>query len=424
MNITKMTKNSNRFLIHFLSDSMFIQVMNVGGVFMTSLILMIGANEKHIGIMAAIPWLTNALQVFSVYIYKKLNSRKKVVLNSYYVQFGILILMFSSVFLLSGQLQMILFLIPYSIAYIMRAIRGGGLLEWNNFYVPEETSGRYYSTRNLLANILGIMLMLLIGWLLDIFNGPIPYLIILAFFFIIVVVGLLALNKVEDRKDGLKTLELNLKDIFTKPFADKKFINYVGFIILWNFANLISYPYCTFYSVEYLNLSYSFVGTVMGVTCGAKILIARFWGISGDKYGWKKVIMVTGCGYALSSFFWFFIGEGSTYFYIFIRLFNGLFMIGINIAIFNLKFKMTNGENRLIYLGFQETVVGIFSFIAPNLSSLFVGFMKTVLSTSGPNPFQIMFVISGCLQLLSIYYIINVLFKEESNNKVVEKGAA
>ena len=91
---------AGKFRKYFITSAVGMSFINsiygVGGIFMTSYLLFLGATAGQIGFLAAIPNLTNVIQVFSILIYRKYKSRKKVLivlrLLQYAFLFGIVVI--------------------------------------------------------------------------------------------------------------------------------------------------------------------------------------------------------------------------------------------------------------------------------------------------------------------------------------------
>ena len=91
-----------------------------------------------------------------------------------------------------------------------------------------------------------------------------------------------------------------------------------------------------------------------------------------------------------------------------------------DIAIFNLNMDLSSSKYRLLFLGFNGTLTAIFSFIGPNLASFLMGQLKdSTIHIFGwlVNGYQIVFWISGILQIIVIYLFIQYLIKAKLGEK-------
>ena len=60
-------------------------IVFTGGAFLTGLALMLGANDFEIGLLAAIPFLSQAAQLFSAYLIDRTGDRKPLVVWSLFI---------------------------------------------------------------------------------------------------------------------------------------------------------------------------------------------------------------------------------------------------------------------------------------------------------------------------------------------------
>lgn len=403
------------FMVSFGCTAFFNNIIAASTLFMTSYALFLGASNVHIGILAAIPSLTATFQVFSAFLFIKFKSRKRLVcwltaLQYIFFYFIILIPKIST-----GQYQIYLLLFAFFSGFILRSLIGGGLLEWNNFFVPAAVKGSYFSTRNILNNATYIVMSLIVGNILDKYDGKyIGYFVILGITLMFSIIEIVSLLKIDDYSEDLAEKPMiKFQEIFTLPLKDRRYMSYVYFAVWWGFAVSLASPYFTVYSVKYLDLKYSYIAIIGSVTGFLKILVARLWGTTGDRKGWRNIVLFAGSGYALTNMVWFFVNAHTTFLYPFIIVSNGIFMIGINIAIFNLNLELSSEEHRIIYLGFNTMIGGIFAFIGPLISAWVINALKNSrisLMFLQINGYQIMFLVSSLLLLLGILYIFRVAF--------------
>lgn len=160
------------------------------------------------------------------------------------------------------------------------------------------------------------------------------------------------------------------------------------------------------YAISHLQLSYSYIALVSSITAVIKLLLAKPWGAGVDHYGWKKIMGYTGMGFALTHFFlWLFISlETNVIYFIFILL-NGIFMIGLNIAKFNINLKLTDHKYRLSYMAVNAAIMAVFSFVSTNISTMIIRGINHEWTLWSMDIFQILFAIAGLLYLMAILYI-------------------
>ncbi|MBN2852043.1 MAG: MFS transporter [Clostridia bacterium] len=404
----KAKKNRRLFLLSSFSTSFYNNMLGTGSILMTSYLIYLGATAKDIGILAAIPSLTNVLQVFSVKLYERAKSRKKVVILLTVLQYIFFYLIIVVPKIVTGKYQMIILIGCFLFGNLFIAARGSGVLEWNNFFVPNEIKGKYYSNKNLLGNLVYIIISLIVGKILDSYDSNYQTYLILflitMFFTAIEITGYLKVN--DYKEDLINKPKTSLKQLFTQPLLNRHYRYFMLFSLAWNFARSMATPYYTFYSKTVLTLDYTYIALIGSITCLIKIFVANPFGSAGDKKGWRKLLLFAGMLFALTNIGWGFINNETVFLYPAVIILNGIFMIGTNITIFNLNIELTDDQNRLLFFGFNASITAVFSFIGPNIAYYLMDRMKEVnmsLFNLQINGYQLVFFISGILQGIFIY---------------------
>ncbi|HPQ46309.1 MAG TPA: hypothetical protein PLP30_02990, partial [Clostridia bacterium] len=159
------------FITSAVGLSFVTSIYGVGGIFMTSYLLFLGATAGQIGFLAAIPELTNVIQIFSIMVYRKYKSRKKVLIVlrilQYIFMYGIMVVPR----IITGELQFLVIAACFFFGHVFRAVAGSGAIDWNNMFVPPEIKGRHFSKRNLIGNASYIVISLTLGAILDSYGG-------------------------------------------------------------------------------------------------------------------------------------------------------------------------------------------------------------------------------------------------------------
>ncbi len=389
---------------------------------MTSYLLFLGATAKDIGLLAAIPSLLNILMIFAIKFYERAKSRKKVIVTFTILQYLFFYLIMIIPKIATGRYQITLLIGCFLFGNLFRALKGSGVVEWTNFYVPSSIKGKYFSNRNLLGNLVYIIVSLSVGKILDSYSSDYKiYVILFLITLVFSVVQIIGYLKVDDYTADFEIKpKTKFKDMFTLPLKHKAYRYFMLFSLSWNFARSLAAPYYTFYSKTVLTLDYTYIALIGSITCLLKIFVANPFGTLGDQKGWRNVLLYAGVLFALTNIAWGFVNPSTANMYPAVIIANGIFMIGTNIAIFNLNMDLSSSKYRLLFLGFNGTLTAIFSFIGPNLASFLMGQLKdTTIIIFGwlVNGYQIVFWISGILQIIVIYLFIQYLIKAKLGEK-------
>jgi len=290
---------------------------------------------------------------------------------------------------------------------MFRALAGSGAIDWNNMFVPPEIKGRHFSKRNLIGNASYIIISLTLGRILDAFgNSYNTYLSIILVTIVFIILELVMYVKIDDYTVDFENAKpIDFKKIFSSPLKHGPYRAFMIFSLSWMFSLGLASPYFMYYSKTVLLLDYTYIAILGSIVAFIKIFAAGIWGGRGDKKGWRKVLAFSGFLYAGANMLWAFTSPESLFLYPVVILSRGIFMIGANITVFNLNFELSPDEDKLMYFGFRAAIVGLFAFIAPNISSfVFKLFEGIELSVMGfpLTGYQIIFFISALGQFVAI----------------------
>jgi len=405
------SKEAGKFRKYFITSAVGLSFANsfygAGGLFMTSYLLYLNATAGQIGFLAALPNLTNIIQVFSILIYRKFKTRKKVLISLRILQYIFLFGIILVPRFITGQFQFQVIAACFFFGNMFRALAGSGAIDWNNMFVPPEIKGRHFSKRNLIGNASYIIISLTLGRILDAFgNSYNTYLSIILVTIVFIILELVMYVKINDYTVDFENAKpIDFKKIFSRPLKHGPYRAFMIFSLCWMFSLSLASPYFMYYSKTVLLLDYTYIAILGSIVAFIKIFAAGIWGGRGDKNGWRKVLAFSGFLYAGANMLWAFTSPESLFLYPVVILSRGIFMIGANITVFTLNFELSPDEDKLMYFGFRAAIVGLFAFIAPNISSfVFKLFEGIELSVMGfpLTGYQIIFFISALGQFVAI----------------------
>jgi hypothetical protein len=405
------SRKAGRFRKYFITSVVGLSLNNtmfgVGGIFMTSYLVYLGVTAPQIGFLAAIPNLTNVIQVFAILLYRKFKTRKWVILGLRVFKYFFLYSIIVVPRLVTGEFQFMLVAACYFFGHLFRAMAGGGVIDWNGMFVPPEIKGRHFSKRNLIGNASYIIVSMTLGRIFDSMEQAYSvYLIILGITLVFALLELVMYLFIDDYRVDLEEAKpVQFKKMITQPLKNPGYRAFMMFSLSWMFARLLAAPYFTYYSKTVLMLDYTYIALMGSIVAFLKIIASRIWGGIGDKKGWRKIMALSGYVYAGANLLWAFTNEKTLFLYPVVILLTGIFMIGANITVFNLNFELSPDGDRILFFGFRASIVGIFAFIAPNLA----GWVVDMLSSADMailgfpiNGYQIVFFASAVLQFVAV----------------------
>jgi len=138
----------------------------------------------------------------------------------------------------------------------------------------------------------------------------------------------------------------------------------------------------------------------------------KIWGPISDRLGNKPVIIVSGLILAAIPLLWIVALPKNYYMPIMTaHLLTGAFMAGASLSQFNILIKLSPQEGRSVYLALFAAITGMIGGIAPIiggwLSKIFENLYFTVFAYEISN-LHLIFLISGTLQALTLFFILKV----------------
>ncbi|MDR0930019.1 MAG: MFS transporter [Oscillospiraceae bacterium] len=265
----------------------------------TGYLRLLGADELTMGIIAAIPVAASTLQILASYILEKWCARRAL-----FLYFG----------LFSRLSWVVIGLIPYIIPMDAQALRlmalmvllalssGSGAFINVGFYslmgdlVPLRIRGRYFSARQAVSLLMGILTGLFISLLMDSNEGFFGYTLVLIIAGIFGTLDICCfffmkwpqMQRPKGKGEGFFTM---LRGVLT----DKGYMRVVGYFVLWFFSVNIMGPFTNVYFLEQVQMSYTEITVINQIIPNiATVLVIGWWGRQMDGYGNQPVMQTVG----------------------------------------------------------------------------------------------------------------------------------
>ncbi len=361
------------------------------GVFLVAFALALQAPNTVIGILAAVPYIAQLLQVPSVYLVERFRNRR---LINFVTTLGsrITILLMALIpFVMVGNLSVIALLVLVGTQAAFVAI---GSPSWNSLLhdiVPQDKLGAFFSHRMALQAVIAVVITLLGGYFVGQWIALSPSSSVYAYstlFFISFVVGLLSVYFITVIPEPQMTAvekRTGFSDLLASPYRDDNFRNLMIFSAIWTFSTSLAGPFFTVYLLVQLQLQLPVATTVAAITQVMSILFFRFWGRLADRYTNKSVLLVAVPLFMIGTALWIFTVPSTQPGYEFITIpllvlihvLTGVSSAGVNLTTNNIGLKLAPRGKATSYLaakGIMVAIAGAFaSVIGGLLADVFSG---------------------------------------------------
>lgn len=352
------------------------------GIVLAAFALYLGASNSVIGLLAALPFLTQLVQAPAVPLIEKLRRRRVIaVTGAFLARLALPVLAFIA-------------LVPDSawalpgLVILQLALGGLGAVSscaWNSWIrdlIPEDRLGRFTARRTTLATGVTLATTVIAGVALDRVPRDDRGLVFAVFYasaFVIGLVSVYALARTPEPPMPPPAPGANLMRLLRAPLRDENFRRLILFLAAWQFAVNFASPFFTVYFVSQLRYTVSFVITLSVISQVANILVLGSWGRLSDRFANKSVLAVAAPAYilciaatALTSQFDDRTQAGA--YLVALHVVMGMAAAGVGLATVNIALKLAPRGGATAYIAANTLISSLAAGIAPILGGLFADF--------------------------------------------------
>lgn len=433
-------------LKYFVQEGLAAEAMATftGGTFLVAMAVLLNASNFQIGLLAALPTLTNIFQLLSIWLVQKYKNRRAIsVICSFFARIPLFIIGFLPLlFSKDTSISVLLFFLFFH--YFFTSVSGASWNSWIKDVVPEKILGTYFSRKARLTQILNVTLSLAVAMFIDFIKSHHPQYELTAYaamFLIGGVMGMLGVYFLARAPEPKTTLEdEKLLDLMTKPLKDVNFRNLLTFHSFYAFATSLALPFFVVYMMKTIGLSFAWIIFLGLVAKFGSIFSLKFWGTFSDRYSNKTIISICAPTFITCIVSWTFAAMTSNHIIsisllFVIHLVSGISAAGIDLAINNMAIKLAPKNEAISYISARNIIVSIFAAAGPISGGLMADFFATHHLTwniqwqgpAGISTFNLLelqnwsffFVISGILALLSIRLVKRIKEQGEAQKQMV-----
>jgi MFS family permease len=345
-------------------------------VFLVGFALALGAPNTLIGVLAAIPFIAQLLQIPSVYLIHKAGKRKRFNLitqiGNRFAVYGMAIIPF----LVSLEYSLILLVLFVAIQAIFNGMGSPSWNSWLRDLVPQDRLGRFFSVRMTLTGMVAIVVSLIGGQFIgqwDVVYGSNDtggYAILFFIAFIFGMIAIIFTIATPEPKMVLPEQRIRFSELVAKPFRDENFRKLMWFSAAWTFSTALASPFFTVYLLSDLSQNLPLVTSLVAFTSLVSILFFRFWGKLSDRFSNKSILQVSAPLYIIGTVMWTFASVAKVYsllipLLILIHFISGLASSGVNLASANIGLKLAPKGDSTAYLAARGSIIAVAGSIAP-----------------------------------------------------------
>ncbi len=331
--------------------------------YLTLYLLALGADSTDIGLMTSLASLSAVILLIpGAVLVDRTGKRKKIVLISGggVRRFAVLLLALVPL-AFSGSAAVY---IVIALKVIMDGMGNLGLPAWISMtadIVPISKRGRYFGTRNMTMGIAGMLTTFIVGLMITRIGSPQGYQWAMGLSFIFGMTSSYFFSRISDNKsfENRSSSETkaaySVKALLATLKSDRNFMVFCIFTAIWTFSINIAGPFFSVYMVQDLNASAAIVGMTSIIATMSSIPAQKFFGPLADKWGARKLMMLTSLIIPILPFLWFLTSEPWHVFPI--NVLGGALWAGFNIASFNFLLSVSPTDQRARYTAMYQIAV-------------------------------------------------------------------
>lgn len=379
-----------------------IHITVTGGAFLTGYALLLGARDFELGIIAAVPFIGQIAQFMGAYLEARLGERRLLCSITAGISRSLWAIAAALPFLVVlGAARLPIFLLVLAISQALIGIAANAWTSWMSDLVPARQRGRYFGTRNTITSITAMASAWLAGRGLDYYRSVsderMGYALTFGIAIICSLAGVALLTR-QPEPPLRKTERVDVRALFTAPLRHRQFRTLSLSSAGWALATGISAPFFNAYGIQTLNLSFASLAIFSIVTSMVALVTQPLIGRLQDRFGDKRVMVVSVIGVISLPWGWVFATPGFLLPLWLNAVGTGIFWPGITQGWMNLVMERAPSEGRGAYVASFGAITGLGSFVASLLGGAIASGLGGALIPLGPltlNHYALLFVLSS-----------------------------
>ena len=354
------------------------------GTFLVGYLSYLGASERYIAIIGAVPQLGCLLQMFSPYIFERLKHRKLLICFSCFLfRFSVGTIIFVPFIIQERVWRLIVIMLIYTLAYLAAGFVTPGLSNWNMSITPALGRGKFLAMKDITSMFGVAFTSLIIGRMLDYYKINNKYLVGFTIIFLIsLVISILDFILLSSIREPIRIKlvhKISLSETISKPLKDIHFLKVILYLSIWYFAVQFSVSFIPIYMINSLKLTYSFI-SVVGVLGNIFGMVSIYlWGNLADRTSWNFLLKASGIIIAFCYMGWAFVTAHNAILFvpvlqILLTGSNGAF----NMAAINIQYIHGPEDSKTTYLGVTQSIAYVTGFFGGMLGAAASHLLKNI----------------------------------------------
>jgi MFS family permease len=354
------------------------------GVFLAGFLVDLGASNVAIGVLAAVPFAVQFLQLPAVVLVERLRTRRAICAWSAAIGRSFLIVAALAPFV-NREAGVILLIVAVAANQAMAAIAGCSWNSWMRDLVPATEFGRFFGRRAAATTALATALALGCGLLIDRWKAMLPdhpayvYSCMFIVSAAIGYYGVWLLSITPDQPMPQVVGRTRMRALLAMPFRDSNFRRLMVFLASWNFAANLAAPFFVVYMLKTVGYSMTTIIVLTTASQLSNLAALGLWGTLIDRFSNKAVLGIAAPLFLICTLAWSLTGlewlQSAVFFVLLaIHVLMGIATAGVALASGNIAMKLSPPGQATAYLAANSVVSAICAAAAPIIGGLCADF--------------------------------------------------
>lgn len=324
----------------------------------------LGATNYQVGLISSIPPLVTLLMTLpaAILLNRALEQKKLVAFSVIAARFIFLLIAFVSY--VPGSFGSWLLLALIAVMSVPNTMVNMGWQSFIGNIIEEQRRAQFFSDRNRLLTIVGLVVTLTIGIVMkDMTGNRLAYQILFMFTFVI---GLLELYFLLKHDEPVRERKLEKKRAMDwSIFKNNKYVMFLVVALVFNFGWQMAWGLFNIYNVRYAEATIFWISMFNVASMLAQIFSFSLWRKWSQKYGNMRVFVWVAFGMSTAPLLM--VLSTNLYYLVFMSLISGLFVSGTVLILFNLLLENSPEEVRTYCITTYHVLLAIIAFTAPQI---------------------------------------------------------
>jgi MFS family permease len=384
-----------------------IHVSITAGAFLTGFALLLGAGAFELGVIGALPFVSQLFQFVGAYLEERRGERRRITALTAGISRGLWVLIALLPFVgMPAVARMALFMLLLIGSQALIGITANAWTSWMTDLVPARQRGQYFGFRNTVASVTAIASTWVAGAVLDHFRAvgqePAGYALIFGGAVIAALAGVVVLLRQPEPQLSRRP-RVRASELFSAPLRERSFLTMSLLATGWSLATGIAGPFFNAYGIQTLQLSFTLLAQFAIATSAVSIVTQPLIGRLQDRYGTKTVMIISMLGVSPLPWGWIFSTQANQVPLWITSILAGVFWPGISQGLVNLVMERAPAVGRGAFVAFFGAVQGLGTFGAGLLGGLIavaIGAGQLAIGPLSLTQYTFLFVVSSIGRLV------------------------